>query len=196
MKRIWIAIVRLCGWKLLLPEPGSRPELKRCVFAVAPHTAVSDFLIGAAYLWKLDVNGHVFIKKEFFRWPLGGLLRRVGAIPVDRGNRKNDMVGMAVREFAKGETFSIAITPEGTRKPVRRWKRGFWEIAHQAGVPIIPSILDFEHKEVRICEAIYTTDDYEADIARVRSHFRASMAKRPAQFIEVDDAGAVPQNEK
>ena len=187
MKRIWIAIVRLCGWHLLLPEPGTRPELQRCVFAVAPHTAAADFLVGAAYLWLLDVNGHVFIKKEFFRWPMGVLLRHLGAIPIDRGNRHNDMVGTAVHRFAEGDTFSLAITPEGTRKPTRRWKRGFWEIAHQAGVPIVPAYLDFEHKEIGIGASIYTTDDYEADLKRVRSHFRASMAKHPENFIEADD---------
>lgn len=59
MRRIWIAIVQLLGWKFHLPEQGSRPEIQRCVFAVAPHTAISDFLIGAAYLWALDVNGHL-----------------------------------------------------------------------------------------------------------------------------------------
>lgn len=184
MKRIWIALVKLFGWRLLLPEPGSRPELKRCVFAVAPHTAVSDFLVGAAYLWALDVNGHIFIKKEFFRWPIGGLLRRLGAIPIDRGNRHNDMIGRAVAEFAKGETFALAITPEGTRKPVRRWKRGFWEIARQAQVPIVPSYLDFGKREIGIYESIWPTDDYDADLKKVQSHFKASMAKRPSQFIE------------
>jgi len=187
MKRIWIAIVKLCGWRLRLPEPGSRPELERCVFAVAPHTAAADFLVGAAYLWSLGVNGKVFIKKEFFRWPLGPVLRRLGAISIDRGNRKNGMVEAAVREFAKGQGLAIAITPEGTRKPTRRWKRGFWEIAHQAGVPIVPACLDFGHKEIRIEEAIYTTDDYEADLRRVRRCFRASMAKHPENFIELDE---------
>ncbi len=83
MKKIWIAIVKMLGWDFRLPEPGSRPELERCVFAVAPHTAVSDFLIGAAYLWSLDTNGHIFIKKEFFVWPIGGLLRKLGGIPID-----------------------------------------------------------------------------------------------------------------
>lgn len=184
MKHIWIAIVRLCGWKLILPEPGTRPELRRCVFAVAPHTAMSDFFVGAAYLWSLDVNGHIFIKKEFFRWPVGGLLRHLGAIPIDRGNRKNDMVGQAVREFAKGESFSLAITPEGTRKPVHRWKRGFWEIAHQAQVPIVPAFLDFSKKEIYIGESLWTTDDFEADIAHIRSLYSSSMAKRPNQFVE------------
>ncbi|MBR4230162.1 MAG: 1-acyl-sn-glycerol-3-phosphate acyltransferase [Bacteroidales bacterium] len=186
MKRIWIAIVKLCGWRLLLPAKGERPELQRCVFVVAPHTAVSDFLIGAAYLWQLDVNGHIFIKKEFFRWPLGGLLRSLGAIPIDRGNRHNDMVGAAVREFAKGGKLSLVITPEATRKPVKRWKRGFWEIAHQAGVPIIPAYIDFGKKEVGLFDAVYPTDDYEADVRRIRSLYHKEMAKRPNQFIEIN----------
>ena len=186
MKRIWIAIVKLCGWRLLLPAKGERPELSRCVFAVAPHTAVSDFLVGAAYLWQLDTNGRIFIKKEFFRWPLGGLLRRMGAIPIDRGNRHNDIVGTAVREFAKGEKLAIVITPEATRKPVSRWKRGFWEIARQAGVPIIPAYIDFSRKEVGIRDAFWPTDDFEADVRQIRSLYRKEMAKRPSQFIELN----------
>ena len=147
MRRIWIAIVRLLGWKFHLPDAGSRPEIRRCVFVVAPHTAIADFTIGAAYLWSLDVNGHIFIKKEFFRWPVKNAMLRNGCIPIDRGNRHNGMVDLAVREFAKGETFTIAITPEATRKPVKRWKRGFWEIAKQAGVPIVPACIDFSKKE-------------------------------------------------
>ena len=187
MKRIVIAIVKLCGWKLLLPAPGTRPELKRCVFAVAPHTAVSDFFVGAAYLWSLDVNGKVFIKKEFFRWPVGPILRRLGAISIDRGNRHNDMVGTAVREFAKGGSLAIAITPEATRKPVRRWKRGFWEIARQANVPIVPAYLDFKRKEVGIYDAVTPTDDFEADVAAIHRHYRKEMAKRPENFIEIEN---------
>lgn len=186
MRRIWIAIVRLCGWKFRLPEQGSRPEIQRCVFAVAPHTAISDFLVGAAYLWALDVNGHIFIKKEFFRWPVKQLMLDNGCIPIDRGNRHNGMVEAAVKEFAKGETFTIAITPEATRKPVRRWKRGFWEIAHQAGVPIVPACIDFGKKEIWLEEAIWPSDNYDADLLKVQRCYRASMAKRPAQFIEIE----------
>ena len=185
MKRIWIAIVKLCGWHLILPEKDMRPELRRCVFAVAPHTAVSDFLVGIAYLWALNLNSRVFIKKEFFRWPLGCLLRRIGGIAIDRGNRHNDMIGTAVREFAKGGPLAIAITPEGTRKATKRWKRGFWEIAHQANVPIIPAFLDFGKREVRIGEAIWTTDDAEADILKIRRLYKKEMAKIPENFIEV-----------
>jgi len=187
MKRIWTAIVKMLGWRLRLPAEGERPELQRCVFVVAPHTAVSDFLIGAAYLWAIGVNGHIFIKKEFFRWPIGGLLRRLGCIAIDRGNRHNDMVGTAVKAFDKGEPLSVIITPEATRKPVRRWKRGFWEIARQAGVPIVPAYIDFKHREVGLFDTITPTDDFEADVLRIRRLYRSDMAKRPAQFIEVDE---------
>lgn len=186
MKKIWIAIAKLGGWKFLLPEKGSRPELERCIFATAPHTSMADYLVGTAYLWSLGINGRIFIKKEFFRWPLGPILRHLGCIAIDRGNRKNGMVEAAVREFSKGEGLAIAITPEGTRKPTKRWKRGFWEIAHQANVPIVPAFLDFGRREVRIGDAVWTTDDAEADILRIRSLFKKEMAKHPENFIEVD----------
>lgn len=187
MKKLWIAIVKLCGWRFELPDQKERPEVQRCVFVVAPHTSVSDYTVGTAYLWQLDVNGKVFIKKEFFRWPLGPLLRRLGAISIDRGNRHNGMVDRAVAEFAKGGKLAITITPEGTRKPVRRWKRGFWEIAHRAQVPIIPAFIDFSRKTISLGPAIYTTDDAEADILRVRRLFHKEMGKYPERFVEVGD---------
>ena len=186
MKKIWIAIAKLGGWKFVLPDKALRPELERCVYAVAPHTSMADYLVGTCYLWQVCSNGKIFIKKEFFRWPLGPILRHLGCISIDRGNRKNDMVGAAVHEFAKGKSLSIAITPEGSRKPVHRWKRGFWEIAHQAGVPIVPAFLDFKKREVRIGEAFWPTDDHEADILKIRSLFKKEMAKNPENFIEVD----------
>lgn len=170
-----------------LPEAGARPELQRCVFVVAPHTSIDDFLIGIAYLWSLHVNGHVFIKKEFFRWPVKNLMLKNGCIPIDRGNRHNGMVESAVREFGKGEPFTIAITPEATRKPVKRWKRGFWEIARQANVPIVPACIDFGKKEIWLEDAIMPTDDYEADLKKVRSCFRKGMAKHPEKFIEYSE---------
>ena len=185
LKRIWIKLVKLCGWKLIIPKEGTRPELEHCVFIVAPHTSALDFIIGATYLWSCCSNGKVFIKKEFFRWPLGGLLRGLGCISVDRGNPKNDMVGTAVKEFNENEKFSIAITPEGTRKPVKRWKSGFWRIAHEAKVPIVPTYINFKTKEIGVYDTIYSTDNYEADLLKVRKLYKKDVAKHPDQFIEV-----------
>ena len=184
IKRIWIAIVKLFGWRLILPEKGSRQEFERCVFVVAPHTSIADFLVGVAYLWSCCSNGKVFVKKEFFRWPLGSILRELGAISVDRGNIRNNMVGTAVSEFEK-ENFSIAMTPEATRKPVKYWKRGFWEIAHRANVAIVPTYIDFSKKEIGAFDTVMPSEDYEADLKKVRSLYRAGMAKHPEKFIEL-----------
>ena len=185
MKKFWIFLVKLFGWKLILPEKNSRPEFERCIYVVAPHTSIADFLVGAAYLWSCCSNGKVFVKKEFFRWPIGPILRSLGCISIDRGNRNNDMVGTAVRKFAEGGPLSIAITPEATRKPVKRWKRGFWEIAHQAGVPIVPTYIDFQKKEIGAFDTIWTSDDYDSDLQKVRSLYHADIAKHPEKFIEL-----------
>ena len=185
MKRIWIAIVKLCGWRFRLPDTGLRPELMRCVYVAAPHTAVSDFLVGIAYMWTVGAPGHIFIKKEFFRWPLGVLLRRYGCVAIDRGNPRNGMVGKAVQGFAENSDYAVILTPEATRKPVQRWKRGFWEIATRASVPIVPVFIDFQHKEIGLFDTIWPTDDYEADVRRLRSLYNKEMAKRPEQFVEM-----------
>lgn len=185
IKKIWIALVKLCGWKLIIPDKTERPELDRCVFVVAPHTSALDFIFGATFLWTVSTNGKVFIKKEFFFWPLGPILRSLGCISIDRGNRKNGIVSSAVKAFNDNKSLSIAITPEATRKPTNHWKKGFWKIATEAKVPIVPAYWDFQKKEIGVFETIIPSDDYEADLMKVRKLYKKEMAKHPEQFIEL-----------
>ena len=184
VKKIWICLVRLCGWKLNLPKKGSRPEFERCVFVMAPHTSALDFIIGAAYLWACCSNGRVFIAKEFFFWPLGSFLRGLGCISVDRGNPTNGLVPRAVVEFSKGGPLSVVLTPEGTRKSTKKWFKGFWEIANKAGVPIVPTYVNFKTKEIGAFDTIIPTD-CESDLLMVRKLYKKDMAKYPDKFIEV-----------
>ena len=95
------------------------------------------------------------------------------------------MVATAVRKFAEEGPLSIAVTPEATRKPTKRWKRGFWEIAHQANIPIVPAYWDFKKKEIGVFDTIWPSDNYEDDLKKVRSLYHANMAKHPENFIEV-----------
>ncbi len=184
LKKIWINAVKLCGWKLILPEKGSRPELERCIFVVAPHTSAWDFIIGATYLWSCCSNGKVFIKKEFFRWPLGGLLRSLGGISIDREG-PNAIVLTAVYELKKNKSLSIAITPEGSRKARKNWKRGFWWIARKADVPIVPTYIDFSKKEIGLFDTIWPTNDCDADLLKVRKLYKKEFARFPSQFVEI-----------
>ena len=69
------------------------------------------------------------IKKEFFDNPLlRPILLKLGGIPVDR-SRGNNIVNQVSAMFSRYETLNIIITPEGTRKLVHNWKKGFYYIA-------------------------------------------------------------------
>jgi len=167
MKKIWIAIVRLFGWKFDIPDLNRRPELHHAVFIEAPHTSIYDFLVGAACVWKMGVNGRFFIKKEFFVFPIRRFLHHCGAVPVDRGNKENHMVDQAVTYFNQHDDFTLIITPEGTRKRVKRFKRGFYEIAIRAQVPIVLTYINYSTKTMGVGPTFQPTGDYHADMQQI-----------------------------
>ena len=94
------------------------------------------------------------------------------------------MVTKAVDEFGKGGPLSIVITPEGTRKATEKWFKGFWEIANQAGVPIVPTYVNFKTKEIGAFDTIIPTNR-ESDLLMVRKLYTKDMAKYPDKFIEL-----------
>lgn len=167
MKKIWIAIVRLFGWKFDLPPADDWKRLHHCVLIEAPHTSIYDFLLGAACVWRLGLNGRFFIKKEFFVFPLRHFLRWCGALPIDRGNPNNNMVGNAVKALADNDDISFIITPEGTRKPVKRFKRGFYEIAVQANVPIAVTYINYKSRHMGVGPLIVPSGNFDDDMIRI-----------------------------
>lgn len=167
MKKIWIAIVKLFGWKFDLPPADDWKRLHHCVLIEAPHTSIYDFLLGAACVWRLGLNGRFFIKKEFFVFPLRHFLRWSGALPIDRGNPNNNMVGNAVKALADNDDISFIITPEGTRKQVKRFKRGFYEIAVQANVPIAVTYINYKSRHMGVGPLIVPSGNFDDDMIRI-----------------------------
>ncbi|MBR3958509.1 MAG: 1-acyl-sn-glycerol-3-phosphate acyltransferase [Bacteroidales bacterium] len=167
MKKIWTGIVKLFGWKFDLPPADDWKRLHHCVLIEAPHTSIYDFLLGAACVWRLGLNGRFFIKKEFFVFPLRHFMRWSGALPIDRGNPNNNMIGNAVKALAENDDISFIITPEGTRKKVKRFKRGFYEIAMQANVPIAVTYINYKTRHMGVGPLIEPTGDFEADMLRI-----------------------------
>lgn len=183
MKKIWINIVRLLGWSYDIPDKTARPELDHCVIAVAPHTSIADFFIGATCLWKMDSNCRIFMKKEFFNWFTSPVLRHFGVIPVDRGNRHNGLVQKAIDSLNQNKKMAVVITPEGTRKPVKRWKRGFYEIANGANVPIVLAYIDFKKKRMGIGPTIIPSGDWESDFKKMMDFYKNITPKHPERFF-------------
>ncbi len=166
------------GWKIL-PLPQEQPP--RSIICVAPHTSNMDFLIGKLYYTAVGKPSSFLMKKDWFFFPLGPILRSMGGIAVDR-SRKEDTVGRLVDFISRQSEMHIGITPEGTRSYVDKWKTGFYRIAHQANIPIEIAVIDYKRREVGIFEIFHPTGDVEADIAYIHSKFSSSQARHPHKY--------------
>ncbi|MGQ0766976.1 MAG: lysophospholipid acyltransferase family protein [Gemmatimonadota bacterium] len=166
---------------------GEVPNIPKMVMAVAPHTSNWDFVIAFFVYLGLQIHANWLGKHTLFRWPFGPIFRYFGGIPINRGRSRN-VVEDQVAAFVKRDKMVLVVAPEGTRKR-SHWKRGFYHIARGAGVPILPAAIDFSRREVVFGDPILLTGDYEADLARIGSHFNASMARHPNQFVPATEDG-------
>jgi uroporphyrinogen-III synthase len=84
-----------------------------------------------------------------------------------------------VKALKENKDITIIITPEGTRKPVRRFKRGFYEIASQAGVPIAVTYINYKTRHMGIGPLIEPSGDFDADMRYILD-FYTDVAPRNA----------------
>ena len=98
-------------------------------------------------------------------------MRHLGAVPVDRKRGANIALQM-IEKMRKSEKMHLAIAPEGTRKAVARWKTGFHTIARATGVPVYMGYFDWNTKRVGRGQRIELTDDVNADMERIKAHYR------------------------
>ncbi len=165
----------MLGWKLVGRYPA---EVKKKILIVAPHTSSWDVGVGLLIKFWLKIDAAFYAKKELFTGVRGWLLKWLGARPVDRSKSTN-LVQQVVDDFNSLEEHTIVITPEGTRKKVEQFKSGFYHMAHQAKVPIVPIAFDFANKTVRIMETIQVTGDAEKEIAKIEDLYRGIKGKVP-----------------
>jgi 1-acyl-sn-glycerol-3-phosphate acyltransferase len=162
------------GWSY----EGNFPDEPKYVIAIVPHTSNVDFLVGLLPLfsWGLRLD---FMGKESLFWePFGTFLRWLGGVPINRSS-SGGMVAQAIKAFNERDEFVLVITPEGTRTKVERWKTGFYHIANQAGVPIVPVGFDYATKTVKIGPPLTPTGDMESDFAELRAFFANVQARHP-----------------
>ena len=160
------------GWRI----EGDIPDVPKMVFVVAPHSSNWDFIVGVAAKLALRLRVKYLGKDALFRFPLGILMRYLGGIPVDRSTA-NDVVTSVVDQFARRKHMILAIAPEGTRKPVERWRTGFYHIARGAGVPILPVGLDWGSRTVRLGTLFFPTGNLDADLPALRDRFGAAQRR-------------------
>lgn len=168
------------GWTAVEPPV---PEPK-CIILGVPHTSGWDFIISYLYYTSVGGSARVMIAKEFFWWPIGPIIKRLGAIPVDRKSPTSLLVSI-IHEMNKADNFHLAIAPEGTRKAVKRWKTGFHTIARETGIPVYLGYFDWKTKRVGRGQRVELTDDARADMKRIQELYEQMHmeGKHPEKYV-------------
>ncbi|MFM2042218.1 MAG: hypothetical protein RLY86_794 [Pseudomonadota bacterium] len=166
--------MRLIGWRV----EGPVPDLPKMVVIGAPHTSNYDFVVAMATMFSLGLNLNIMGKHTLFRWPMGGFMRWCGLIAINR-SAAHGVVGETVQAFGAADRLWIGIAPEGTRSSGGdTWKSGFWQIARQAGVPVLPIAIDYAARAVRFGPPFETTSDVHADMVRLSNFYGGVQGAR------------------
>jgi 1-acyl-sn-glycerol-3-phosphate acyltransferase len=174
IRRLLLLWFKRGGWTIA----GQLPPDRKFVIMGASHTSNWDFLVFLGAVHALDRRVHFIGKHSLFRWPLGGFMRALGGIPVDR-SASRDLVSQVVAQFDAHDDFILVIAPEGTRSRTTQWKTGFYQIALKAGVPILAAGPDFPTKRGVFGPVIRPTADYGTDMAPAFAFFRSLTPRHP-----------------
>lgn len=172
--------LKALGWTAVDPPV---PE-EKCVILGVPHTTIWDFVISLLYYTSVGGKAYCMIKKEFFFWPLGPVLRKLGGVPVDRSNGAQVVLSV-VHEMNKAKTMHLALAPEGTRKKTARWKTGYHKIATAVGCPVYLGYFDWGTKRVGRGQKFELSGDAMADTEKIQQIYESMhlTGRHPENFI-------------
>lgn len=154
-ERIYFALVRfwarvllaVCGVEIVV-EGSDRADFTRNHVLVANHASMFDI---PAVIAGIPAGIRILYKKELERIPIFGWGLRLGRtyIPIDRGNTQDAMhsIEEAAGRIASGGT--VLMFGEGTRTAdgkLQQFKRGAFNLALRAGVPVIPLTINGSFK--------------------------------------------------
>jgi 1-acyl-sn-glycerol-3-phosphate acyltransferase len=180
LKRIARLLLRVGRWTPV----GGAPDAPKAVVIAAPHTSNWDGFWALVYKVAVGLDIRFFVKKSAFWFPLGNVLRWLGAIELDR-DRAVNAVQQAIDQFEHNETFYFGLAPEGTRSTKPGWKTGFYRIARGADVPVYLGFLDFRNKRVGIGPRVDLSGDPEADLATIREFYEGIEGRWPGQATPI-----------
>ena len=168
----WIGdiILGAMGWTL----EGKLPDRKQAIIIGGPHTSNWDLILAMSSMLSVGLKFSWMMKKEAFFWPLGGLWKALGGIPIDRG-AKIDVVGQVEAFFAAHDKVWLGLTPEGTRSKVERYKTGYLRIAKGLGVPLLIAGIDSVNKRVVLDKLWEPKSDIDTENAAIKSYIESNF---------------------
>ncbi|MCJ7421248.1 1-acyl-sn-glycerol-3-phosphate acyltransferase [Sphingomicrobium astaxanthinifaciens] len=179
---------RTQGWRVV----GTLPETDKFIIAGAPHSSNYDFLVFVGVVEHFGITPRFLGKHTLFRWPIGGFMRAMGGVSVDRRKRAN-MVQQVVEKIAAADDFALVIAIEGTRSATTEWRSGYYRIAQEAGIPIVCAGPDYANKLGLLGPIIHPTGDMEADMEPAMRFFKSLCPRHPEKVRFPDGSGPDPQ---
>lgn len=158
--------LRAMGWRV----EGEFITVPKYILVAAPHTTNMDLFYMLFTTMALRIPATWMMKDTAFWWPVGILWRKLGGIPINRRAATN-VVQQIVDVFESRDHLALLIAPEGTRKAVKYWKLGFYWMALEAGVPVVPGYINHEKKIIGTGAPIELTGDVETDFEALRAAF-------------------------
>ena len=158
--------INISGWTI----KGMVPDEERIVIIAAPHTSNWDFVLAMLAIFGLNIKLRWLGKHSIFKPGFKNFFKWLGGIPVYRDNPSN-LIDNVVKIVKREKSIVIAMTPEGTRKKVKRWKTGFLRIAKQTHSKILLISIDAPTKSIEIGKFFNPTGNSEDDLAFIQKYY-------------------------
>ncbi|HEX2618645.1 MAG TPA: 1-acyl-sn-glycerol-3-phosphate acyltransferase [Phototrophicaceae bacterium] len=179
LMRLAQGIVRLTGWRLY----GQFPDYEKAVIIAAPHTSNWDGFLMLLTAWSFGIKPIWMVKAEVTRSIIGGLVRWLGGMGIDR-RASHDTVQQAVTQMKAAKRMMLVVAPEGTRRKTSHWKAGFYWIADSAQVPIISAFVDYTHRRLGIGPSFMPTGDIQADLDPIFEYYGYLTGLHPEKMSD------------
>ena len=166
--------LRFSGWTI-----STKPPSSSFIAIVYPHTSNWDFFILLSGIFKLQLipRARWGGKKSIFIWPFGPLLRALGGIPINRTSSNQAVAEIVTSLSNDKDDIIFGLSPEGTRQKKEHIKSGFYYIAQQANLPVLPIALDYKTKTVKVGELHYLSGKIEKDLADLYNFLESAEGK-------------------
>lgn len=171
------ALLKALGWKI----EGERPTHKKYVLIAAPHTSNWDFPLMILFAWAFDIRISWMGKASLFRRPFGWVMHGLGGIPIERRYTGNMVYAMA-EAFGEHDELVLVVPAEGARARRDYWKSGFYYIARDAGVPVVPSYLDYGQRRGGFGPALRVGANLPKEMQALRDFYAPMQGLYPDQF--------------
>lgn len=170
------AIVALIPWKARIEQWPAKT-----IVLGAPHTSNLDAVLMILIMWLAGRPFNFLIKDEVMRYPvLKTIIRRLGGIPVNRRQSTGITSGIA-QAVEKSETFTLCITPKGTRSKQEFWTSGFYRMAYENKLPLTFGFVDSVTKTFGTGPTYEPTWDIQADMEVIRDFYQDKRGFKPDQ---------------